>query len=88
MLVGRGDWGEEGEEGGVGNARCCVEEERGERNEVGPQPNDCPPVYLESSILVRGGKKKKERRDGGGGGGEGGAVGESCDLGHQQQDVQ
>lgn len=29
-----------------------------ERNEVGPQPNDCPLVYLESSILTRGGQER------------------------------
>lgn len=25
---------------------------------MGPQPNDCPPVYLESSILARGGQER------------------------------
>lgn len=59
--------------GNGGEAHCCVW--GAERNEVGPQPNDCPPVYLESSILARGGQERR---------GEGG----SCDLGHQQQDVQ
>lgn len=33
---------------------------------MGPQPNDCPPVYLEPSILARGGQER--RREGGGGG--------------------
>lgn len=46
--------------GNGGEAHCCVW--GAERNEVGPQPNDCPPVYLESSILARGGQ---ERRGGG-----------------------
>lgn len=26
---------------------------------MGPQPNDCPPVYLESSILARGGQERR-----------------------------
>ncbi len=28
---------------------------------MGPRPNDCPPVYLESSILARGGQESGER---------------------------
>ena len=26
---------------------------------MGPQPNDCPPAYLESSILARGGQARE-----------------------------